>query len=82
MSARRLAITIAILGFFAFAALGWFRGHSLEVIATRAGLGMLVLYVIVLTANRIVIRVVTDTIVKNVPEHRTIQDRPGGRAAE
>ena len=82
MSTRRLAITTAIAGFFAFALIGWFRGHSLEVMATRAGIGMLALYAIVLVANRIVIGVVADAIVKNVPEHRTTRDRSGGNAAE
>ena len=82
MKARRLAITTAILGFFAFAVLGWFRGHSLEVMAIRAGVGMLALYAIVIVANRIVISVVADAIVKNVPEHRTTRNRSGGSAAE
>jgi len=78
MSARRLAVTIAVLGFFVLAAVGWCAGLSTDACAVRAAVGMVVLYVMVRVAHRVVVSIVADAIVRNAADREATKNRRHG----
>ena len=67
-------MTIAILGFFALATLGWLRGSSMFACATRGLVGAVVLFVLVRVVSRILVRIVADTIIRNAAQQGAQQE--------
>lgn len=65
MHTRRIAVTVAIVGFFALAAVGWVSGLSVYACATRALVGAGVLFVLVRLVSRVLLRIVADAIIRN-----------------
>ena len=76
MRTRQTAMTIAILGFFVLAGVGWFRGSSMYACATRGLVGAAVLFVLVRLVNRVLVRIVADTIIRSASRQ---SGRKGGQ---
>jgi uncharacterized membrane protein YgcG len=86
---RKAALTVAVLGFFALAFVGWAHGAAPLDCGLRALLGATVLYVLVRVGERLVFSIMIDAIVRSVANGRhgagggaTGGGATGGAAAE
>lgn len=76
---RQYAATIAVLGFFGFALVGWLRGLSADTVALRAGVGMVGLWVLVLVADRLIGEIVPNAPSPPAGGRRVTQGEAGER---
>lgn len=74
MHTRQTAITVAVVGFFVLAAVGWLRGSSVFACATRALVGAVVLFVLVRLVSRILLRIVADAIIRSAAQQGDQQE--------
>lgn len=79
MKARQLAITVAVLGFFVLAIVGWCSGLSTDACALRALVGMVALYGMVRVATRVVVRIMADALVRKAAEQEAARNASRGR---
>ena len=61
---RKLAISVATIGFFVLAFVGWFSGVPAFVCGLRALAGAAALYVLINLAGSAVIRIIVDAAIK------------------
>ena len=75
MLTRRIAITVAVIGFFALAIMGWCSGLTPYVCGMRALGGMTALYVMMRLASWVVVHIVADAIVRTTSQPQATKDR-------
>lgn len=68
MITRRMALTAAVLGFFVLAGVGWSGGVPVDACAMRAGIGMVVVYVMARVLNWVLVQAVADAVVRAASE--------------
>ena len=77
---RRLATFAAVMAFFAMAIVGWLSEQSIFTCAMRALVGAAVLFVVVLLAGRIALRIMVDAVLKarwQASQQRAARDSQG-----
>lgn len=68
---KRLAVQMAVVLFFVMAIVGWFSGLTPETITFRALGGALAIYILVLTAGKLMVRVLIRALVnEQMRRHR------------
>ena len=68
---------VAVVGFFVLAFVGWASDVPLFACSTRALVGAAALYVVTTIAGRLVIRVVTDEILRNAQRQKGRTQKQG-----
>ncbi len=61
---RQWAISVAAVGFFGLAAVGWLCGQPPLICALRAAAGAVVLYVVVRVATRLALNILVDAVMR------------------
>lgn len=79
MKKRQLAITVAVVGAFALALVGWCSGLPPHTCAMRAAIGMVALYLMVRVAGRIIVAIIADAIVRNASDQAAARKASRGR---
>ena len=79
MRKRQRAITVAVVGAFALALVGWCSGLAPHTCAIRAGVGMVALYLMVRVAGRIIAGIIADAIVRSASDQAAARKASRGR---
>ena len=66
---RQLAATVAVIGFFALAFVGWFNGVPVFICGMRALGGAVAIYMVVGLAGTVAIRIIADAAVQAQVDH-------------
>jgi len=61
---RRTPVTVAVLGFFVLAGVGWFSGVAPFLCGIRALIGAAVLYVLARIAGRVLVHIMADAMLR------------------
>ncbi len=76
---KQAAVTVAVMGFFVLAGVGWVAGLSPSDCAFKALLGAAALYVLTKMAGRMIVNVMVRTIVSaNTSAAKSGEDTSGG----
>jgi hypothetical protein len=71
---KRLALILAIMGFFLMACVGWACGQEPLVCAIRSAVGAVALYVIMRLAGGLAVRILVDAVMRNPSQPRGRKD--------
>lgn len=74
---RRTGVMMAVLSFFVLAIVGWASGVTPFVCAVRALIGAVVAYVLTRIAERVVIRIMADAMLRGPAEDKGSGDETG-----
>ncbi len=75
---KRVALSIAVMGFFVLALVGWLGGCTMFTCGVRALIGAGVIFLIVRIAFKLLVGVIADTMVKARMSRDEESERPNG----
>jgi len=75
---RRIAVSVAVAGFFGLALVSWLSGLEPLDCSIRAVVGAAVLFVVVTIAGKLALSVIVSAVIQNSQRRSSMKDEPGG----
>ena len=75
---RRIAVSVAVVGFFGLALVSWLSGLEPLDCSIRAVVGAAALFVVVMIAGKLALSIIVSAIVQNSQPQSSLKDESGG----